>query len=505
MSPCSNVPLQVSYVSFSNGFLSDTIVTTMADAKKYAALWLYAASRSTKFSGDGEVVANAELFKAICFEFVHNKWSIPKLHEQYCPDRIVILDEVQDLQREQLEALVEILVSLDTRLTVIVGAMCYQFGPFESQNRVIDCCYLPPNKIDMKQIAKSLGRIEYYNGLILSDLYGGLVRALRNAFNLNANNNPIDKMQHEIATLYGEKSTPKFLLRAIFADVRCSREKVTQVLQDTGTVSIGALQIQEDDGKMCKFAMPPILVSAGCMQFPDVLDPGTCKKFKAAIESFVNPNWQKFEVLTVVAPALRLAALSHTREQLWPELETSPLQMVFSSEHSTAAARKLLSETSLVDNPTVHWHDGGTNPEDLDFDQIRNLVLENNIVVITMTHESRLDNYLALPITTTSGKVSVLLVAIEAKFTRKPNQKKDKKYLNFKSDCLKKIESIVDAEWIPNEWSRLLVFATNKVITSSMREHLENRFSNQFIACCNNLQKLMSTDLVPPHYPQSNT
>ena len=475
----------------------------MADAQKYAALWLYAARLSTKFSEDGQVVANAKLYKNICSAFLSNKWSIPALEEQFCPDRIVILDEVQDLQRKELVELVKTLVSLDTRLTVIVGAMCYKFGPFESQNRVMDCCYLPPNEIDMNQIAACFAEISTYDGLNLPNLYGGLVRALRNTFDnpdfgLTTNNNPIDKMEYEIKTLYGEKSTPEFLLRAVFADVCCSRENVKQVFKDTGAVSIGALQIQEDNGLMCKFTMSPILVSAGCMKFPDVCDPGTRRKFNAAIKGFVNPTWQKFEVLTVVAPALRLAALSHTREQLWPELETSPLQMVFSSNHSTAAAQTLLSETSLVDNPTVHWYDGGTNHEDMDFDQIHNLVLENNIVVITMDrfHTSRFDNYLALPIaTTTSGKVSVLLVAIDAKFTRDTPG-----YLDLNSHCSPKIESIINAEWIPNEWSHLLVFATNRKIAEDMGTKLNKRFPNQSIACCNNLVKLLSTDLVPPRY-----
>ena len=137
---------------------------------------------------------------------------------------------------------------------------------------------------------------------------------------LSANNNPIEHMEAAMTLLYKKDSTTLYLPRAAFADVECLREKVTEAFKIEDCASIGALQVNEIRGNTCKFCIPPILVSSGWLRFPDVHDPGSVRKMEQAIQGFANPTWRGFERLTVMAPALRLAALSYSRNQLWSDL-----------------------------------------------------------------------------------------------------------------------------------------------------------------------------------------
>ena len=374
---------------------------------------------------------------------------------------------------------------------LLIDCWCLTLNP--NPNPIVDSTY---------PLQNTHTHIHIIQTHIYLNLNSGLVRAMLNSVqhpDLNVNNNPIDHMEAGIKVLYKQDSTPLFLVRAVLADVECLKDNVTKSFKTGNRASIGALQVKKIRGNMCKFCIPPILVSSGWLRFPDVHDPGSVRKMQEAMQGFVNPTWRGFERIAVAAPALRLAALSYNRNQLWPNLERPPLQMVFSSPSTNKAAHQLLSEISIRNNLTVHWYDGGEN-EDLQFDKIHELVLKNKIVVITMdrTHLSRFDAYLAIPATSTRNKkLDVLIVAIESKFSSDA----EGSYLSLKDDCEGKINSI-DAQtaWIPKNLPRLLVFATNRRISEDMGTKLQAKCADLPVILSNNLAKMFSSDLVPPRY-----
>ena len=461
--------------------------------------------------GQWSVVAKAELFKKICCDFVHNNWELPKVVDQSWSEsrRVVILDEIQVFPSQALVELVDILVPLKTRMTIIVGALCFSMQPFGSGNRVRDCKFVSPNDSDMTKIFESrLSSVKtVFEGINLPSLYGGLVRPLVNTTtsNLNDNNNPIVGMQTTIAPILTKRKTPNILLRAVFADVPCVRRTVDEALKESlSNYSIGSLQLKEVKQKTCKFSLAPLLMLAsGCIQLPDVPNEMSHRRFIKTITHFLNPTWQEFEDLTAIAPALRLAALSNTTHKLWQDLPNPPLEMVFSSRHSTKNAQKFLKMTKMKTNLQVHWYDGGAKRGDVDFDGgIKELVSKNNIVVITMSRlESPrcppFDNYLVIPTTKADGSadasIGILLVAIEAKFSKKTNRR----YLEA-AEIKKKTANVKD--WIPPSWSHLLVFATNRNIKNTMADMLQKDLADEMITCCDDLSNLFSAALVPSLY-----
>ena len=495
----------------------------MQDPGRYVPLWLFASTFSTKFTLLGEkavtptkaapsastptssakysVVASPTLFNEICQDYVENHWEIPRLSKQFDQNRMLILDEIQLFGREEkLKELVEILVAMNTRMTVIVGALCFLFTQFKSCFRVWDCKYVSPNIQDMKAIyGQHFSHIDpTYEDISLPSLYGGLVRPLVNTpVNLYVNNNPIDKMESTITPLYGQP--PLFLLQAVFADVLCLRDKVSDALRDAGSMTIGALELKEVTHNTCKFSIAPILLSflasKKSTKLPNVPDPRSCQKFKDVVRKFINPSWKDFEDLTVVASALRVAALSNTKSILWKRSETFPLQTVFSSRHTNCRTKDLLSSTKIDTDLQVHWFDGGDKYDQINFSEIKRLALEKKIVAITMTRVSRphppvFDNYLAIP---TIGSNAVLLVAIESKYSKKGNDT----YVDA-TDILKKTTQI--KAWIPKDWSHLLVFSTNRNISETIATMLATTLRNENIVCSHNLANLFGSCLVPPLY-----
>ena len=475
-------------------------------------MWLYAAKKSTTFqqdaSGKWSVVANAQLFKKICCDHVNNNWDLPKLVEESWNEskRVVILDEIQVFGAKELVELVEVLVPLKFRMTIIVGALCFSMQPFGSGNRVRDCKFGCLNSTDMERIFKSrFSSVKtIFEGINLPSLYGGLVRSLINTTvsNLTDNNNPIVGMQDTIDTILSKRQTPEILLRAVFADVPCIRRKVNHALKKLGNYSIGSLQLKEVQTTTCRFTLAPLLLSSGCIKLPDVPDTLSHDRFTSVIKHFLNPTWQQFEDLTATAPALRLAALSNTTNKMWEDLQTPALEMVFSSQHSTKNAQQLLQNTKMKANLRVHWYDGGRERGSVDFSgKIKTLVSANNIVVITMDRVQiprcpPFDNYLAIPTTNADLTSGVLLVAIEAKFSIKTNTR----YLT--EDEIKKKTADVKS-WIPSSWSHLLVFATNRNIKDKMQTMLQKELADEMITCCDHLSNLFSTDLVPPLYRET--
>lgn len=477
----------------------------MENPQKYVGLWLFAAKQSTKFDAHGNVVANSQLFKNICSTSIQKDWTLPVPSKQVCENRIVIVDEVQALKGRRLLEFLECLVTYNTRMTVVVGAVSFYFVG-KSENRLTDVLYPGLNLQDMTDIfEKCYGPLvkKNFEGIHLPRVYGGLVRALVNTSTktLTDNNNPLAVIEDDITKLYDGTETPAFLLRAVFADVHCLRKRVVEMLKKSDNMSIGALQVKDATAKRFKFTVPPVLVSSGCLKLPDVVDPQTYNKFIGVMKGMANPSWSKFESLTCVASALRLAALLQTTNQLWDDLETVPLQMVFGSKHCTSVANELLGRIRLRENPKVHWYHGGTKhfvQDDKRFVDIKALVDKNNIVVVTLDCITSptcppFDNYLALP---TGMDGDILLVAIEAKHTDGSD------YLNLKTHIKPKMNRVREEDWLP-KWDTLFVFTTNRLITTRMSENLEESDLSDFpVICSNDLEKLMGCDFVPLKYRQ---
>ena len=452
---------------------------------------------------------------------VKHKWQIPSDQRMlYHPSPVLVVDDIQRFSMSALQQLMKHLVCyIHTRMTVVVGDVCVDVGGHGGGHRVLNCDYLPPNQQDMQDIYKSNFGFRFpvtFEEVHLPSLCGGLVQALvdvsQTANDLTADNDPIKVLESAAKSLYNGNETPGFLLRAAFADVPFQQGHLEGALKNAGNISIGALEVTQDASchwSERKFTIPPILVSSGCLVLPDVQDAESHKKFThGIIGGFAHPKWQKMDELAVLAPALRLSALSYclftsgqirsSKPRVDSFLTTYPFQMVFSLQHCTATAKELVRTTLTKSDLKVHWCYGGVKRGDVDFDRVKSLVKHGTIVVITMhpAASATSGNYLAIPTTRGSG---ILLVCVAAEFTSEGSGSDD---LDLNKHIRPKVTHIHD--WIPKDLPSLIVFATNKKIGTQMGKQLEKNYPSTAIATCNNLVNLFGANLIPPRYRESN-
>jgi hypothetical protein len=111
--------------------------------------------------------------------------------------------------------------------------------------------------------------------------------------------------------------------------------------------------------------LPPLEIARGETDFVDGADAVTKNYFNKVLCNFGHPNWAAFEALAGVAPALRIAALTHDKKM---QYETgggrTVLQVVFGTCHCSTSATSLLGRVVMPDLQ-VRYVSGGNDVQKL--------------------------------------------------------------------------------------------------------------------------------------------
>jgi hypothetical protein len=184
------------------------------------------------------------------------------------------------------------------------------------------------------------------------------------------------------------------------------------------SLSLGNAYLTKTKPGYYRVDQPPAHVAAGAFILEDTVDDYSTRQVKDALRDFANPNWTKFESLAGVAPALRLAALSHDSTMHYDTQGRTELDLVFGSAVATKRARELLQKRTEPNLKVrmVRMVHGGTAIDDLDLSK---WLARNEIVHVSMDHDNDadFDNFLLVPVQ--GGVLCHLLYRLEVQRERR--------------------------------------------------------------------------------------
>jgi hypothetical protein len=512
--------LRVLYASFSNGWHDPDItkVIQTGDPQVHFSLWLHAAYHSTQTikrdDDQWEVICSPEMFKDICKFFLQHPEE--KLPEFKCdPSMIVVFDEVQMFSYEKFQQFVDQVITLDTRISLLVGAFSPEFT-VGSANRVCNIEFGPLTEKQVELLFQDSNVNAVYENIQVPRLLGGCIRPFTN-FNakfekLTESNDPIAVLYQAYYKIYRSTNVPAILFRAAISDRPCSTD-VLRAAFESSSASLGAVMVHQHATDRCLVKVSPFQIMTN-VDFGVTEDPVTHDYIKSSIRDFILPNWAKFEVLAGVAPALRISALTHVHEMGWDE-NLSPLQEIFAGAAVCNELAVKILQKPLQLNLKIRRVNAGTSAKQIDASaaMYADNLLQGHVTLITCSgdHEAPLDCFLIVPY---YDQKNYLIMGIDSKFTHNPDTTKK---LQWKKEVLKKVNNMKKLKW-PNNWEPLVVLITsrqipefcelseqsnNKVAKKNPKNNKRlNETKNIPLIISNNLKALFGSCLVPARFDQ---
>jgi hypothetical protein len=487
----------IAYASFSNGWRDPMVHDSLKNPDLYLGLWIFAAIHSTRTNKEQKVECCPDLFKEICryylSEVIESHHRFFRQQIQAYPNMILVFDEMQEFSVVNLDQTVDQLVSMTTRLCVLVGAFNAEVL-FSSGHRLRNAQFCPLTVTQIETLFVAENVKPDYKGISLPRLLNGALRTFTsfgpNFQEIWRNQRPIECLQQRYCEMYDTVKVSGILFRAAISDLPCPVDVIRDAFKSSPS-SLGVVMLRsEAENNMYHIILSPFqLRNVGIC---DVVD-DTIDIITDTLKQFVDPNWSRFELLAGVGPALRLASLSHNKEMKWT-LPSRPLQLVFQANACSASAQKILNY-HLAPNLAIRHISGGSSVrEGYDFQQYAK---PQEITLVTCYDDvsAPIDHFLIVPI----HKQNIdrgghfLIICIDAKFSRN-----SKKSISWELDIAQKITNWRRFEW-PKGWISLLIIVTCRTISKPLTK-MAIEYSDVPLIISNNLPSLFGSCLVPVKY-----
>ena len=491
----------VAYTSFRNGHSDPEIDAVLhhhtknSFSGKYAGLWLFAAKRATRIV-DGIVEGNAKIFKQVILFFLHHRrLPLPDYATETHDKLIVIFDDVQAFTLPELDGFVtDVVVTTETRMTLLVGAFSPSFA-FPSGNRLLDCQFAPVSDSDMAKIFKQhVSRKTMVDNVSLPNLLSPSLRCAveaPRAIDIMRWNDPVGATLNLFERSNCGRITPGILFRAAISGLPIGRRCLEKLFKRSNLSLGNAFMTPGGAGKFT-IVQPPALISATNFALIDC-EP-ECKEYaKSVLRGFARPTWQKFEALTGVALALRLAALTHDTEMEYDFGGKKPhlLEFIFKDCIKNKSASELLKRSVLEprNGLKVRRVSGGSNVHKF---RIHKYLDPSVIVLVTMDcdQDSTFDNFLLVPMA--DGKFVCLCT--DAKYTESNG------YLDYTRDVKPKIQHYnihKEVKFFPRSCDAMVVIISSKHL--SYKFPVDDDHAVPLVVCGRQqLGSVLSHALVPP-------
>ena len=251
-------------------------------------------------------------------------------------------------------------------MTLLVGAFSPSFA-FPSGNRLLDCQFSPVSDSDMAKIFKQhvsrktmVGNVSLPN--LLSPSLRCAVEAPR-AIDIMRKNDPVGATLDLYERINSNQITPGILFRAAISGLPIGRRCLEEQFKRSNLSLGNAFMTPCGKGKLT-IVQPPAQISATNFELIDCKP--DCEEYaKSVLREFAYPTWQKFEALTGVALALRLAALTHDTEMEYDFGAQKPhlLEFIFKDCIKNKSASELLKRSVLErqNGLKVRQINGGNN------------------------------------------------------------------------------------------------------------------------------------------------
>ena len=487
----------VAYASFKNEYRS----------RKYAGLWLFAAKRATRIV-DGIVEGNPDIFKYIIrlFQSRARDLPLPDYATEAHDKLIVIFDEMQKFTLPELEGFVsDVVMKAQTRMTLLVGAFSPSFV-FPSGTQLLDCQFSPVSDSDMAEIFKQhvspttmVGNVSLPN-LLYPSLRCAVEAPRELIFDVMLGKNPVRATLCLYSGMNFWQSTSGIVFRAAISGLPIGRRCLEEQFKRDNFSLRNAFMTPCGKGKFT-IVQPPALISS--QQFKLIDCEPDCEEYaKSVLRGFALPSWQKFEALTGVALALRLAALTHDTEMEYDFGPEKPqlLEFIFKDCIKNKSASELLKRSVLEGRDwsdlKVRQINGGSSMCDVD---ILKYLDPSAIVLVTMDHDqdSTFDNFVLVPMT--GGKFVCLCT--DAKYTESNG------HLNYNADAWTKLQNSlndnrkkhVEPGSSPCDCDPIVVIVSSKLLGDKFT--VDDDHAVPLVVCGRQqLGSVLSPVLVPPKF-----
>ena len=272
----------------------------------------------------------------------------------------MIFDEVQKFTLPELDGFVtDVVMKAQTRMTLLVGTFSPSFV-FPSGTQLLDCRFSPVSDSEMAEIFKQhVSPTTIVDNVSLPNLLSPSLRCVVEAprkFSLNVmgGKNPVratlhlyDRMNSYPYATDHWRATPGILIRAAISGLPIGRIRFEEQFKRNNFSLGNAFMTPCGAGKFT-IVQPPALISAADFKLVDC-EPDCEEYVKSVLRGFALPSSQKFEALTGVALALRLAALTHDTEMEYDFGAQEPhlLEFIFKDCIKNKSASELLKRSVL--------------------------------------------------------------------------------------------------------------------------------------------------------------